>query len=103
MLAPSVEEKKKELLQYRIFENDSDGDVMEGLGNTTLGTNIRADDSSSEENQGKYNRQKDCNNAAPDRKAGQVDKNIIEIAIDQQNRSMQVGHSMNSEDLFDLR
>lgn len=30
------EQGKKELLQYRIFENDSDGDVMEGLGNTTI-------------------------------------------------------------------
>lgn len=24
------------MFQYRIFENDSDGDVIEGLGNTTL-------------------------------------------------------------------
>ena len=30
------EEGKKELLQYRIVDNDSDGDVIEGLGNTTI-------------------------------------------------------------------
>ena len=30
------EEDMKDLLQYRIFENDSDEDVFEGLGNTTL-------------------------------------------------------------------
>ena len=28
-------QRQKELLQYRLFENDSDGDVIEGLGNTT--------------------------------------------------------------------
>ena len=30
------EEGKKELLQYRIVDNDSDGEVIEGLGNTTI-------------------------------------------------------------------
>ena len=32
----SKEQSKKELLQYKIFDNDSDGDVFEGLGNTTI-------------------------------------------------------------------
>lgn len=44
-------EGKRDLLQYRIFENDSDGDVFEGLGNTTLDIkgNIAAGISSDEE------------------------------------------------------
>ena len=32
----TVEDKRRDLFQYRIFENDSDGEVAEGLGNTTL-------------------------------------------------------------------
>lgn len=51
------EQSKKELLQYRIFENDSDEDVFEGLGNTTLdvkGT-IAAGISSDEGSQGNNN------------------------------------------------
>ena len=54
------EEGKKELLQYRIFENDSDEDVFEGLGNTTIDMkgNIAAGISSDEEEvQGTNNRQ----------------------------------------------
>ena len=45
------EEGKKELLQYRIVDNDSDGEVIEGLGNTTIISrrdNIDAGDSSDE-------------------------------------------------------
>ena len=51
------EQGKKELLQYRIFENDSDEDVFEGLGNTTLDIkgNIAAGISSDEEAQGTNN------------------------------------------------
>ena len=67
-LGPTVEEKKKELLQYRIFENDSEGDVMEGLGNTTL--NIPAVDSSSEGSKGKDNIQRESENVSKERKAG---------------------------------
>lgn len=51
------EQGKKELLQYRIFENDSDGDVMEGLGNTTIDAKgiIAAGISSDEGSQGSNN------------------------------------------------
>ena len=60
MALDTKEEGKKELLQYRIFENDSDGDVFEGLGNTTIDAkgNIAAGISSDEEEfQGTNNRQ----------------------------------------------
>jgi len=50
---------KKELLQYRMFDNDSDGDVMEGLGNTTLDIkqNISATENDDKNSQGSSNRQ----------------------------------------------
>ena len=48
------EQGKKELLQYRIFDNDSDGDVIEGLGNTTIDARgIIADQMSSDEDESK--------------------------------------------------
>ena len=79
------EQGKKELLQYRLFENDSDEDCFEGLGNTTIDRkgNIAAGFSSDEECQGLDNNQSDAGAGAEE-----VDKNIIEIAVESQNRSM---------------
>jgi len=53
------EEGKKELLRYKIIDNDSEGDCIEGLGNTTIDRrgNIGAGDSSDEANQGLDNKQ----------------------------------------------
>lgn len=57
--ANTKSEGKKELLQYRMFDNDSDGDVIEGLGNTTLDIkqNISAADNYDDNGQGSSNRQ----------------------------------------------
>lgn len=79
------EQGKKELLQYRLFENDSDEDCFEGLGNTTIDRkgNIAAGFSSDEECQGLDNNQSGAGAGAEE-----VDKNIIEIAVESQNRSM---------------
>ena len=46
MLLDTKEQGKKELLQYRLFENDSDNEVIEGLGNTTLAAGISSNEDS---------------------------------------------------------
>jgi hypothetical protein len=76
---------KRDLLQYRLFDNDSDEDCFEGLGNTTIDRkgNIAAGLSSDEECQGLDNNQSGAGTGAEE-----VDKNIIEIAVESQNRSM---------------
>ena len=72
-------ENEAELLQYKIFDNDSDEDVFEGLGNTTLDMkgNIAAGCSSDEDSMGIDNNQMDASRAGADK----VDKKIIEIAV----------------------
>jgi len=79
MALDTREEGKKDLLQYKIFENDSDEDVFEGLGNTTLDMrgNIAAGCSSDEGSEGIDNNQMD----GTMRGADKVDKKIIEIAV----------------------
>ena len=79
------EQGKKDLLQYRLFENDSEEDCFEGLGNTTIDAkgNIAAGQSSDEGSQGIDNNQSYAGVGAEE-----VDKNIIEIAVESQNKSM---------------
>ena len=63
-------------MQYKIFDNDSDEDVFEGLGNTTLAAGcLSSDDEDS--SAGIDNKQKEGNKAGADK----VDKKIIEIAV----------------------
>ena len=104
------EDGKRDLLQYKIFDNDSDEDVFEGLGNTTIFSTQKggigpagcsSDDDSDDSDSNDNNKKKDKDQMAGDI----VDKKIIEIAVQQMNRSMQVerrplGESF-SDELFD--
>lgn len=86
VVVDTKEQGKKDLLQYRLFDNDSDEDCFEGLGNTTIDRkgNIAAGHSSDEgESQGVDNNQSYSGAGAEE-----VDKNIIEIAVESQNKSM---------------
>lgn len=76
MAIDTFEEGKKDLLQYRIFDNDSDEDVFEGLGNTTLAAGCSSSDDGDSE-ACIDNKQKEVNKAGGDK----VDKKIIEIAV----------------------
>ena len=86
----SMKEKERDLFQYRIFENDSDGDVAEGLGNTTLNIAPMGDLSSEDEvittTQGKDNKTRDVGDESPT----QTDKNIQEIPLPRRSNSAYV-------------
>ena len=79
------EESKKELLQYRLFENDSDNEVIEGLGNTTLAAGLSSNEDSIGSGGAKAGKPDDKEDGKIKKeKSGQEskdNKNIIEIAI----------------------
>ena len=79
LVVDTKEEGKKELLQYKMFENDSDNDVIEGLGNTTLAAGVSSNEDSIGSNDDK-NKDKSVKEA----------KNIIEIPVQNLNRSVRI-------------